>query len=288
MATVLGILLGIAVIAIIILAIQVAPASARADRADKEVESLKGRLSEAEQEQRKASEALSMKRRETEELKERVRDVKRKRQEEREVDRFQKELSRAREEIERDMEKKLALAREEAEMARDQMKRLSSEMEALRSRRPVAQASAQTSSEAPVAERKPREPRPEELVRLEVAEKGLKETRARMHELDEEVKRQKGRAETDRRVFLVQKKEIELAKDKFRALETKHNALIRERDEIQLSRYELEKQLRALMPTAPVAEKPASAGAAASGEVKVEEKPAAAPVVAEQKPQVAE
>lgn len=265
---VLGILLAIAVIAILLLALQVGPARASSNKALKEVEALKARLADSETEGRRHLDALAAKRRETDELKDRVRDAKKKRQEEREMEKFQRDLTKARQEIEVEMERKLSQAREEAEEARSIAKKLSVELEGLRSKRPMAVVAPIGEAPAAPQERKPREPRPEELVRLEVAEKDLKEAREKAREFDAEVKRQKGRAETDRRVLLIQKKEIELAKDKYRALETKHNALIHERDDLRLSLYELEKEMKALLPTAPADERSAAAKAEPAESVK--------------------
>jgi chromosome segregation ATPase len=122
-------------------------------------------------------------------------------------------------------------------------------------------------AEAPAAPAQPRVATPEEVARAETAEKALSKAKQKMDELEAEVKKARGRSETDRRVFLVQKSEADVAKDKFRALEARHNAQSLERVELRKALFVLEKEMKALRPTAepkPGEPKPAAAAVEAT------------------------
>jgi chromosome segregation ATPase len=284
MEVVLGILLVAAVIVAIVAGLQVGPARSASARAQAELTSLRTRHSTLESEAKKSADALEAKRREVEDLKQRLRDAKKRRYEEREASRQKKDLEDARAEIEREMQHKLALAREDAEQARAALKKATAELEALRGRRPAkAEVPAvEKQAEAPAGPPKPREATPEEKQRAENAEKALAKARQRIEELEAEVKKARGRSETDRRVFLVQKSEAELARDKFRALESRFNALTLERDELAKALFTLEKEMKSLRPTAeaeaptaaskPEAPAPAAAQAPAPASASVGEK----------------
>ena len=258
MDLVLGILLAAALIAALFFGAQVAGARAGAARATREMESMKDRLGKLEVESKKSGESLDAKRRENEELKERLKDAKRKRQEEQEAGRLRKDIQEVREQVEREMEKKLAQAREEAEASKSAVKKLIAEVEALKARKPTPAPLAAPTQEPRIAEKPAEEKLPpaarplkdEERARLELAEKGLAKAKARLEELEAEVKRFKGRTETDRRVFIVQKGELDLARDRFRTLESRYNELVLERDELAKQVWTLDKQMKALRPTA--------------------------------------
>ncbi len=282
MDLVLGILLAAAVIAALFFGTQFAGAKAGAARATHEMESMKDRLGKLEVESKKSGESLEAKRREIEELRERLKDAKRRRHEEQEAGRLKKDLQEVREQVEREMEKKLAQAREEAEASKAAVKKLIAEVEALKSRRPLPAPSPApvtvATPDARVEEKLPPAARPlkdEERARLELAEKGLAKAKARLEELEAEVKRFKGRTETDRRVFIVQKGELDLARDRFRALESRHNELLLERDELAKQVWTLDKQMKSLRPTTepalPVEEKAKSSDLAKPGEPSVGE-----------------
>ncbi len=256
----LAILTVIAMGVAIAIGLQLGGARDAAAKAREEAQGTKTRLQAVEAESRRQGEVAEAKRREIDELKEQLRDAKRRRHEERESEKFQRDAQRMREEIEHEMEKRLARAREETEEARAVLRKQTAEMDALRSRR-ATPAPFQAPNPAEPQEVRRREAKPEEVARLEAAEKALAESREKYRELDAELKRMRGRAETDRRVFLVQKGEIDLSKDKFRALEARHNQLTRERDELRRSLYELEKSMKGLLPTAPGGEAETSTAA---------------------------
>jgi hypothetical protein len=95
----------------------------------------------------------------------------------------------------------------------------------------VAEAPAPAPAEKP--ERKPREPRElndAEKERLDRAEHVANKERARSADLDREVKRLKGRVETNTRVYNVAKGELDLIRDKFKALEKRLNRTLLEKD----------------------------------------------------------
>lgn len=272
----LGILLAVAALAAVFFGLQTGAAKASASKALAEVEALRTRLSAVESEAKKSHDALEEKRKSVGELKEKLKDVKRRRHDEREADKLKKDIQAARAEIEREMERKLAATREEAAVSKDAVRKLTAEIEALKSRRPApveqkAEAKVDEKAERPEPQR--RELSPEEKARLEKAEQGLAKATKRIEELEVEVKKARGRSETDRRVFVVQKGELELAKDKFRALEGRHNALVLERDELLKALALLDKEMKALRPVAeadaPAAEqKPAEAQAEKPAEAK--------------------
>jgi len=281
----LGILLGLAALAAVIFGLQVAKARGEASRATSDFEGVRKRLTDLESETRKHSEALEAKRKEAEELKERLKDVKKRRHEEKESARLKQDIEVAREEIERVMEKKLQLAREEAEISKSQVKKLTVEVEALKSRRAERVSEPRPEAPKPVVDTRPLEPRyatPEEVTRAEEAEKAAVLARKKVEEAHEEVKKVRARAETDRRVFLVQKGELEVAKDRFRAIEAKFNALFLESEGLKKAVWLMEKELKALKPASEPAarsqakkpEAPKPVEEAKPAEAKPEEKPA--------------
>ena len=270
-----GILFGLAALAAVVLWLQVAKSRGDASRATGEFEGVRKRLTDLEAEAKKNAETLEAKRREADELKERIKDVKKRRHEEKESARLKQDIEHAREEIEREMEKKLQHAREEAEISKAQVKKLSTEVEALKSRRPERAPEAPK----PVVDTRPLEPRyatPEEVKRAEEAEKAAVQARKKVDEAHEEVKKVRARAETDRRVFLVQKGELDVAKDRFRAMEAKFNALFLESENLKKAVWLMEKELKALKPAAePAAKKEAPKPAEAAAKPAEEPKPAA-------------
>jgi len=66
--------------------------------------------------------------------------------------------------------------------------------------------------------------------------------RARAQDLGAEVRRLKGRAETQGRVYTVTKGELDLLKDKFKALEKRLNRTLLERDLLKRALRDLEKK----------------------------------------------
>ncbi|MBI5543509.1 MAG: hypothetical protein HY901_06440 [Deltaproteobacteria bacterium] len=291
LAVIFGIVAVGAALVAIVMGMQVSGARAQASSAKGEIESVRSRLAALEAESKKASEALDAKRKESEELKEKLKDLKKRRHEEKESARLKQDIQTAREEIEREMEKKLQSAREDAEISKAHVKKLTAEVEQLKSRRQERAPAAEPRPEAPKVEIAaaplvPRQATPEEVKRAEEAEKAAAQARRKVDEAHEEVKKARSRAETDRRVFLVQKAEVEVVKDKFRAIEAKANALVLEREELKKAVWLLEKELKSLRPTPD----PKSLAEAKKAEAKpaeapkAEDKPAPAAALAAEKP----
>ncbi|HEY3448854.1 MAG TPA: hypothetical protein VGK67_21015 [Myxococcales bacterium] len=256
-AIILGVLFALAGIAALLLFLQLSQARSQASQAKGDIDGVRTRLASLESDSKKATEALEAKRREAEELKERLKDVKKRRHEEKESARFKMDIQHAREEIEREMEKKLQSAREEAEISKAHVKKLSEEVANLKSRKPERAPEPKPAEPAkPIEPPQPLQPRfatPDEVKRAEEAEKAAALAKRKVDEVQEEIKKVRARAETDRRVFLVQKSEVELAKDKFRSMESKANALVLEREELKKAVWLLEKELKSVMPTSEAA-----------------------------------
>jgi myosin heavy subunit len=68
--------------------------------------------------------------------------------------------------------------------------------------------------------------------RADKAEAKLVEARKRMGELEKDVKNVRGRLETEKRVYIVQKGELELAADRYAELRRRHDALRKDHDEL--------------------------------------------------------
>ncbi len=71
-----------------------------------------------------------------------------------------------------------------------------------------------------------------EKERADKAEARLSEQRKRVVELEKEHKGARGRLETEKRVFMVQKGEIELAQDRYAELKRRHDALRKDHEEL--------------------------------------------------------
>lgn len=176
------------------------------------------------------------------ELKGELKQAKRKLYEAREAGKEGQDLVKARAEVERSASQQLESVRAELGAALAEVAKLKEEAES-RGRRPQhAPAPVAPPIPAPVVEAAaPATPRPEpkrvirelneaEKERLERAEHLANKERSRAAELDREVKRLKGRVESHNRVFLVTKGELELVKDKFKALEKRLNRTLLEKD----------------------------------------------------------
>jgi peptidoglycan hydrolase CwlO-like protein len=68
--------------------------------------------------------------------------------------------------------------------------------------------------------------------RADKAEAKLAEARKRVADLEKDVKNVRGRLETEKRVFIVQKSELELAADRYAELRRRHEALRKDHDEL--------------------------------------------------------
>jgi len=97
-----------------------------------------------------------------------------------------------------------------------------------------------------------------EKERADKAEAKLAEVRKKAAELERDVKAAKGRLETDRRVYMVQKGELDIAKDRYLELKRRHDALRKEHEELidavrQAAREERKAQESAAAAAAPAA-----------------------------------
>jgi hypothetical protein len=71
-----------------------------------------------------------------------------------------------------------------------------------------------------------------ETDRADKAEARSTELRKKLSEVEKELKTSRGKGETDRRVFIVQKGELDLAHDRYAELKRRHDQLRREHDEL--------------------------------------------------------
>ena len=227
------------------------------------VSKLTGERDEARGESSKAREKLGVKSAELEEAKEKLRTAKQKLHDEKDSSKRSRELDEARAEGERQAESRVQAARIELEEVRSELKIATAELETYRAgkkKTPPAKAEAPkpetVKAEAPAPEpvkevrgeaqpSTPRAPSAEETARQESIQHQLSAARRKSEELEAEVKRVRGRAETNNRVYLVARGELEAAKDRLRTMEEKHNAVARENDVLR-------RALEKLQPAAPV------------------------------------
>jgi chromosome segregation ATPase len=201
---------------------------------------------------------LERKRKENEELKATVNDLraelkqtKKRLHDQREDERGGQDLAKARVDVERSASQQLEVVRSELASALAEVSRLKNEAEAFRTRKPVAASPAPVAAPAaPAPTPAPPEPparRFRELSdtdreKMERLEHLANRERARAQDLGAEVRRMKGRAETQARVYTVIKGELDLLKDKFKALEKRLNRTLLERDLLKRALRDLEKK----------------------------------------------
>jgi len=97
-----------------------------------------------------------------------------------------------------------------------------------------------------------------ETERADGAEARVTELRKKLAEVEKDLKASRGKVETDRRVFIVQKGEVDLAHDRYAELKRRHDQLRREHDELidavrQAAREERQQAERKPAEAAPVA-----------------------------------
>ena len=100
--------------------------------------------------------------------------------------------------------------------------------------------------------------------RAEKAEARASELRKKLSEVEKELKVQKGRIETERRVYMVTKGELDLAQDRYTELKKRNDALRKQHEELidavrQAAREERALAEKQAAKAAPVAEAPAAA-----------------------------
>jgi chromosome segregation ATPase len=91
-----------------------------------------------------------------------------------------------------------------------------------------------------------------EAERADRAEAKLVEARKRVADLEVEVKKSRGRLETEKRVYVVQKGELDLAHDRYAELRRRHDQLRKEYDElVEAVRQAAREEQRTGAPAAP-------------------------------------
>src|SRR5262249_43227001 len=144
-------------------------------------------------------------------------------------------------EVERSASQQLEVVRSELATALAELGRVKTEAEAFRTRKPThahapaPQPAAPTPAPAPAAPPAPEPRRFRELSdtdreKMDRLEHLANRERSRSQEMSAEVRRLKGRTETQARVYTVIKGELDLLKDKFKALEKRLNRTLLERD----------------------------------------------------------
>jgi chromosome segregation ATPase len=202
-------------------------AEAELDRRKKELEDHKAQLSES---------------------REQLKQAKRKLFEQKESQRDSRHLARAREDIERSASLQLESVRSELALAQAEIQRLEEGSDASRSRRTAPPAPEPPAPAAPIPQpveksaRKFRELSDADRERMQRLEQQAGRERGRSLELEREVKRFRARAETQHRVYVVTKGELDLLKDKFKALEKRLNRTLLERDLIRRALQDLERK----------------------------------------------
>ena len=199
---------------------------------------------------------LERRRREVDELKATVAELRgelkqtrKKLHDQREADRDGADLVKARAEVERSASQQLEVVRSELASTLAEVTRLKGEAEAFRMRRP-APAPAPQPHPVPAPAAAPPAPEPRRFRELSDTDREKMERlehlanreRTRSQELSGEVRRLKGRTETQARVYTVVKGELDLLKDKFKALEKRLNRTLLERDLLRRAIRDLEKK----------------------------------------------
>lgn len=274
----------------------------QAARALSDCEGLRKQVAQKEADAHKSAEAKRQAIEELRSAKDEIKELKKRRHEERDAARFKRDLEQAKEGIEREMSAKLAKAQEAAAEAQGEVRNLKREVQSLQEKLAVAHQAAAMAAPAalPVLpaedsrtsavgdlsaedkakiERLAKVEASLELTKkslaqaqeaLQVAKRDLDKTRRERDQFADQLKKAKGRADLDRRLFLVQKGELEVSKDRFRTLEARHNALLLEREDLARSLLRLERELKALRPigesaAGTVAPEVSAAGAADEG-----------------------
>jgi len=200
---------------------------------------------------------LERRRREVDELKSTVAELRgelkqtrKKLHEQREAGRDGADLLKARAEVERSASQQLEVVRSELASALAEVTRLKGEAEAFRMRRPATAPAPQPHPAAPPPAHAPPAPEPRRFRELSDTDREKMERlehlanreRTRSQELSGEIRRLKGRTETQARVYTVVKGELDLLKDKFKALEKRLNRTLLERDLLRRAIRDLEKK----------------------------------------------
>lgn len=238
-----------------------------------ELESESQRRTKAEAELQRKQKELDEQRTQLQDVKDQLKQAKRKLFEQKESDKGPQDLAKARAEVERAASLQLEQTREELAHAITENQRLKAEMES-RGRRPqpapapapVAAPVAAPQISAPAKEgesvvatavtvapatdaaqqdrgaRRFRELNDADREKMERLEQQANKERSRSVELEKELRRVKGRNETQQRVYAAAKNDLDLMRDKYKALEKRLNRTLLERDLIRRAIKDLEKK----------------------------------------------
>ncbi|ADO73588.1 hypothetical protein [Stigmatella aurantiaca] len=256
------------------------PAAKKAELAE---DASKARARTSAELERKQKE-LDEQRAQLQDLKEQLKQAKRKLFDQKESEKGDRDLAKARVEVERQATVQLEVVRGELSQALSEIERLRNEQGGNRPRRapapaptapapaaapaPVATEAAGTASgqiSAPAAEgervvsasvqvtpaaepaaekapRRFRELNDADREKMERLEHTANKERTRSAELERELRRVKGRSDTQQRLYNANKGELDLVKDKFKALEKRLNRTLLERDLLRRAIKDLEKK----------------------------------------------
>ncbi|WIG98527.1 cell envelope biogenesis protein TolA [Myxococcus sp. SDU36] len=225
----------------------------------------------AEAELQRKQKELDEQRTQLQDLKEQLKQSKRKLYEQKESDKGAQDLAKARAEVERSASAQLERTREELSHVLVENQRLKAEMEA-KGRRPQPAPAAPIAAPAPAAQvaapaqegeaviaavvtvvpsvtepqergqRRYRELNDADREKMERLEQAANKDRSRAAELEKELRRVKGRNETQQRVYAATKHDLDLSRDKYKALEKRLNRTLLERDLIRRAIKDLEKK----------------------------------------------
>ena len=182
------------------------------------------------------------------ELKDQLKQAKRKLFEHKEQERDGRGIAKAREEVERNASVQLEVVRSELSAALAEVEKLRSEASPDKPKRhlppppPVVETPPQPAVVAAPATRRFRELSDADRERIQRLEQQAAKDRGRALELEHETKRLRGRMETQHRIYVVTKGELDLVKDKFKALEKRLNRILLERDLLRRAIKDLERK----------------------------------------------
>jgi colicin import membrane protein len=154
-----------------------------------------------------------------------------------EIEKLTTRLADARAEANAAAERAKALEGQAASAARELEREKAAAAQAIAQARSQAQA-AQAASQAPATSSAPAPASPDEgqlraeKERADKAEAKLAEVRKKAADLERDLKAARGRLETDRRVYMVQKGELDIAKDRHAELRRRYDALRKEHEEL--------------------------------------------------------
>jgi len=250
------------------------PSSSSSPSFRNELESETQKRAKAETELQRKQKELDEQRNQLQDVKDQLKQAKRKLFEQKETDKGPQELAKARAEAERAASIQLEQTREELAHVLTENQRLRAEMES-RGRRPQQPAPALVAVAAPVeapqisapakegesvvatavavtpaaeatqqdrGQRRYRELNDADREKMERLEQLANKERSRAVELEKELRRVKGRTDTQQRVYAAAKSDLDLMRDKYKALEKRLNRTLLERDLLRRAIKDLERK----------------------------------------------